>query len=79
MFFHFHWFQLKEIRFSNKGYYATQTYFANDIAILILQGKIEISPTVLPACVDWIHTEKYSPPEGTPGKVIISFETLPLF
>ncbi|XP_065210568.1 modular serine protease-like [Planococcus citri] len=63
-------YKIKEIRFSNKGYFPTLTYHADDIAILILDEKIEISPTVLPACVDWIHTQKYHPPEGTPGKVV---------
>ncbi|XP_065210570.1 clotting factor C-like [Planococcus citri] len=61
-------FKIKEIRFSNKGYFAAQTNFENDIAILILNGKIEISWIALPACIHWIHT--HHPREDTPGKAV---------
>ncbi|XP_065204421.1 uncharacterized protein LOC135834470 [Planococcus citri] len=64
-------FKLKEIRYSSKGYFGINNYFAADIAILILQEKLTISPTVLPACVDWasLSANRY-PPENTPAKVV---------
>ncbi|XP_065204423.1 uncharacterized protein LOC135834471 isoform X2 [Planococcus citri] len=64
-------FKLRDIRYSNKGYIGINNYFAADIAILILQEKLDISPTVLPACVDWagLRTNRY-PPENTPAKVV---------
>ncbi|XP_065210564.1 modular serine protease-like [Planococcus citri] len=60
-------FKINEIRYSDKGFVALDNYYAADIVILILQEKITLSPTVLPACVEWIPVQK--PPEGTLGKV----------
>ncbi|XP_065210327.1 transmembrane protease serine 9-like [Planococcus citri] len=61
------YFKIREIRFSSKGYIGVNNYFAADIAILILQQELTISPTVMPACVHWKRTT--SPFENTPGKV----------
>ena len=60
---------MKEIRYPETGYFGAINYYASDLAILILTEKIIIELTVQPACVDWIRTSKYQPPEGTPGKV----------
>lgn len=46
--------------------------------MLILTEKIILSPTVLPACVDWQQTERFHPQEGTPGKVNV-FSIIILF
>ena len=66
------WLQIKEIRFSDKGYKGIKNQNAADIVILILQEKITVSPTVLPVCIDWngLNVTK-PPPDGAQGKVII--------
>ncbi|XP_065204426.1 modular serine protease-like [Planococcus citri] len=63
--------KIKEIRFSKKGYIGLNNHYAADIVILILQQPVTISPTVLPACIDWATLNKgITPLEGTPGKVV---------
>ncbi|XP_065223466.1 modular serine protease-like isoform X2 [Planococcus citri] len=62
-------YKIKEIRFSNKGYQGINSYYAADIAAIILKEKITISPTVLPACIDWIGLSTSEPVEGTFAKV----------
>ncbi|XP_065204420.1 uncharacterized protein LOC135834469 [Planococcus citri] len=63
-------FKIREIRFSREGFFGPVDYFAKDIVILILQKELTISPTVLPACVNWEGlSAKIYPPENTPAKV----------
>lgn len=62
--------QVKEIRFSNKGFYGISNYYSQDIAVLILDGKIERSPALMPACVHWERREKNYSPDDRLGKVI---------
>ncbi|XP_065207242.1 uncharacterized protein LOC135836375 [Planococcus citri] len=63
--------KIKEIRFPKKGYYGVSTYYASDMAILILRDPITINPAVLPICINWadVKSGKY-PSEGELGKVV---------
>ncbi|XP_065219340.1 modular serine protease-like [Planococcus citri] len=63
-------YKVKEIRLNDKSYIGVGNYYLSDLAILIVSEKIIIEVAVQPACVDWIHTSKYQPPEGTPGKLV---------
>ncbi|XP_065210210.1 suppressor of tumorigenicity 14 protein homolog isoform X2 [Planococcus citri] len=62
-------FKVKEIRFSKRGYIGLENRYAADIAILILNEGITISPSVLPACVYWTRPKR-NPLEGVLGKVV---------
>ncbi|XP_065208512.1 modular serine protease-like [Planococcus citri] len=63
-------FKIKEIRFAGKGYFGNTNYNTADIVALILKEKLNISATVLPACIDWTGSGTIThPEEDTLGKV----------
>lgn len=51
-----------------ESYYGPSGYFADDLAIIVLQTQVTISDVVMPVCIDW--SKKYSVPNGSIGKVI---------
>lgn len=62
--------QVKEIRFSNKGYFGAADQYSSDIAVVILEEKLAIGAAVLPACVDWISIQRAAyPTENSPAQV----------
>lgn len=65
--------QIKEIRFAKKGFHGLSNYMTNNIALVILDEKIAMGPTVMPACVDWTGRKKIPPTEDTPGKVYLYY------
>ncbi|XP_065206833.1 modular serine protease-like [Planococcus citri] len=63
-------YKIKEIVFSDKGYFGQIKYHDSDIAILIVTEKITTGPTTLPACINWTGLRSgHYPLENTPGKV----------
>lgn len=51
-----------------ENYYGSSGYHANDIAIIVLPIKVNISNVVAPVCLDW--TKKYTNvANGAMGKV----------
>ncbi|XP_065209906.1 modular serine protease-like [Planococcus citri] len=55
---------------SGKGYFGNTNYNTADIVALILKEKLDISATVLPACIDWAGSGTIThPEENTLGKV----------
>ncbi|XP_065208510.1 uncharacterized protein LOC135837230 [Planococcus citri] len=63
-------FKIKEIQFAGKGYFGNTNYNTADIVALILKEKLDISATVLPACIDWTGSGRITyPEEDTLGKV----------
>lgn len=52
-----------------ESYYGASGYYADDIAIIVLQTQVTISNVVLPVCIDW--SKQYSIPNGSNGKVIL--------
>ncbi|VVC24912.1 Peptidase S1, PA clan,Serine proteases, trypsin family, histidine active site,Serine proteases, trypsin [Cinara cedri] len=43
-------------------------YYADDIAVIVLENDVIVSDAVMPVCIDW--TEKYTIPSGTIGKIV---------
>ena len=62
------WFQIKEIRYSDKAN-PQDNFNTADIAALLLEERLEISQAVMPACIDWDGLDE-DPEENTMGKVI---------
>ncbi|XP_029343828.1 modular serine protease isoform X3 [Acyrthosiphon pisum] len=50
-----------------ESYYGPSGYYADDLAIIVLQTHVTISDVVMPACIDWF--KQYSVPNGSIGKV----------
>lgn len=49
------------------NYQHSDSYYANDIAIIVLKNNVIMSEAVMPVCIDW--TKKYTIPNGSIGKV----------
>lgn len=52
-----------------ESFYGPSGYYADDLAIIVLQTQVTISDVVMPVCIDW--SKQYSVPNGSIGKVIL--------
>ncbi|XP_060837335.1 modular serine protease-like [Rhopalosiphum padi] len=57
-----------ETIYLKEGYYGSNAFYAEDIAVIVLQNKISISSGVAPVCVDW--NSRYNIQNGTQGKIV---------
>lgn len=71
--------QVQEIRFSSKGFQGLLDYYSHDIAVLILNGNIERSPAVMPACVHWEGKENKLFPDDITGKVCFTLSEVHIY
>lgn len=63
-------FQLSEIRFPNQGYHGLLDYYLSDIAILVTNSEMILTPSVLPACIEWTHDKLEYVSDGVFGNVV---------
>jgi len=51
----------------NEGYRGSTGFYAEDIAMIVLQNRVSFSNGVAPVCIDW--NGKYNVVNGDQGKV----------
>jgi hypothetical protein len=50
-----------------EDYYGYERFYSEDIAVIVLSNRVNISDAVAPICVDW--NGRYNVTNGTQGKV----------
>jgi hypothetical protein len=56
-----------ETIYLKEDYYGYDRFYSDDIAVIVLSNRINISEAVAPVCVDW--NSRYNVTNGTQGKV----------
>eukprot|EP00102_Acyrthosiphon_pisum_P010378 XP_008178678.1 PREDICTED: urokinase-type plasminogen activator-like [Acyrthosiphon pisum] len=57
-----------EMIYVHEGYYGSSSFYADDIAIIVLTNRLSFSNGVAPICIDW--NDKYNVVNGDDGKVV---------
>jgi hypothetical protein len=72
--------QVQAIYFTENGFQSVEKSLSSDnIAVIELDEKIVLSPSVYPACVNWEKNETLYPKDGDIGQVSTSLFPLLLF